>query len=72
MLIGFLALTVADAVSSFHRQSKKSVFKKVNANSESRQLLYNIGRKEHLNEEDITNVTKFIIRFMYNDKTVQL
>ena len=52
ILIGFHALTGADAFSVFYRQSKKKVFKMLCTNSESRPLLYNIGRKEHLNERD--------------------
>ena len=61
VLIGFHALTGADAVSGFYRQSKKGVFKKLCRYSESRSLIRNIGKKVHLDEEDIKNddVEKF-------------
>lgn len=68
MFVGFRALTVADAVSSFDPQSKKTVFKIIQANSESRRLLYHIRRKKHLSEKDIADVTKFLTKFLYNDK----
>ena len=68
MLIGSHALTGADAVSGFYRQSKKTVFKKIHAKSESRHLLYHIGRKKHLSEKDISDVTNFVTKLMHNDK----
>ena len=68
MFVGFRALTVADVVSSFDPQSKKTVFKIIQANSESRRLLYHIRRKKHLSEKDIADVTKFLTKFLYNDK----
>ena len=48
VLIGFHALTGADAASGFYRQSKKTVLKKIQANSESRPLLRPIGRKKNI------------------------
>ena len=51
-----------------YRQLKKTVFKKIQANFESRCLLYHIGRKKHFSEKDIADITKFVTKFMHNDK----
>ena len=68
MLIGFYVLTGADTVSVFYHQSKKTMLKKIQANSESRCLLYYTGRKKHLSKNDIADITTFATKFMYNDK----
>ena len=60
--------TAAHAVSEFYRQLKKTEFKKIKANSESMRLLYHIGKKIHLSEKDIADITKLATKFMYNDK----
>ena len=51
-----------------YRQLKKTVFKKIQANFESRCLLYHIGRKKHFSEKDIADIIKFVTKFMHNDK----
>ena len=68
MLVGCHALIGADAVSGFYRKSKKTVFQKIQANSESRHLLYHIGGKKHLSEKDIADITKSMTKFTYNYK----
>lgn len=69
VLIGFHALTGADAVSGFYRKSKKTLFKKLCVSNESRCLIQNIGRMEHLTDKEVSNVTKFVIKYIYNDKS---
>ena len=63
ILTGFHNFTGTNGA-GFYRQSKKTVFKKIQANTESRRLLYRIGRKKkHLNEKDIAEIIKFVTKF---------
>lgn len=58
VLIGFHALTGADAACGFYRQSKKTVLKKIQANSEALAST-NWNKRKHLSEKDILDITKF-------------
>ena len=55
VLIGFHALTGADAASGFYRQSKKTVLKKIQALAST-----NWKKRKHLSEKDILDITKFV------------
>ena len=68
-LIGFHALTGADAVSGFYGHSKKSIYTKIQKNHERQQMLLTIGKNENISQIDINNAKKFVIKFMYSDKS---
>ena len=68
-LIGFHALTGADAVSDFYGHSKKSIYTKIQKNHERQQMLLTIGKNENISQIDINNAKKFVIKFMYSDKS---
>ena len=69
VLISFHALTVADGVSGFCGHSKKTVYTKIQKNREVQPMPHNIGKNEKISQIDISNARKFVIKFMYSDKT---
>ena len=69
VLIGFHALTGADADSGFYGHSKKTIYTKIQKNREGQQMLLNIGKNENISKIDMNNAIKFVIKFMYSDKT---
>ena len=55
ILIGFHALTGADAISGFYGHSKKTIYTKIQKNREGQQMLLNIGKIEDISQIDINN-----------------
>ena len=68
VLIGFHALTGADAINGFYGHSKNTVHTKIQKNREGQQMLLNIGKNENISQTGITNARAFVIKFMYNNK----
>ena len=68
ILLGFHALTGADAVSRFYGYSKKEFYTNIPKNSKGQQMLLNIEKNEKVSQIDINNVRKFVIKFMYSDR----
>ena len=69
VLIGFHALAGADAVSGFYGHSKKTIYTKIQKNREDQHMLLSIGKNENISQIGINNARKFVIKFMYSDKT---
>ena len=68
VLIGFHALTGADAINGFYGHSKNTVHTKIQKNREGQQMLLNIGKNENISQIGINNARTFVIKFMYNNK----
>ena len=69
VLIGFHALTRTDVVSGFYGHSTKTIYTKIQKTREGQQMLLNIGRNKNVSQIDINKARKFVIKFIYNDKT---
>ena len=74
IVVSFHAITGADAVSGFYRQSKKSILKRLmKSPEEATSFLESIGRVNSNVEIDESSAERFIIKFVYNDdKNTQL
>ena len=68
-LIGFHALAGADPVSGFYSHSKKAIYTEIKKNCEGQQMLLSIEKNENISKIGINNVRKFVIKFIYSDKT---
>ena len=69
VLIGFHALTGADAASGFYGHSKKTLHTKIQKNCEGKQMLLIIRKNANISQTDINNARKLVIKFMHSDKT---
>ena len=64
-LIGFHALAGADPVSGFCSHSKKAIYTEIKKNREGQQMPLSIEKNENISQI----VRKFVIKFIYSDKT---
>ena len=69
IIIPMHLITGADPTSGFYGVGKKTVADRVRNSDEAKNLLTSCGASLHLTDEAIADMTKFVIKYVYNYKT---
>ena len=68
VMIQLHVLTGCDSNSAFFGVGKKKIFDVVKSSGEARMLLESCGRSLDITKSTTGNLTKFILRYIYNDR----
>ena len=69
VIIPLHVLTGCDSNSAFFGHGKKKIYDVVNSNEEAKDLLKSCGDSLDIQDSDISHLTSFVLKYIYNDKS---